>query len=113
MPPCAAFECERTGWTFDMIATETPSSAAARAARWPARPAPITRTSCEGKAAAMLLERLRGPLLHQVGPQGAPYLVRGHDPAQHAVRVNREQRAELRQALGREQRFERRVLVDL
>src|SRR2546423_12001426 len=56
MPPWAAFECERTGWTFDMIATETPSSAAARAARWPARPAPMTRTSCEGKAAAMLLE---------------------------------------------------------
>src|SRR5438094_940959 len=52
MPPCAAFECERTGWTFDMIATETPSSAAARAARWPASPAPITRTSCWGNVAA-------------------------------------------------------------
>src|SRR5437763_14121534 len=61
MPPCAAFECERTGWTFDKIPTETPSSAAASAARWPARPAPITRTSCVGKAAAMLLERLFRP----------------------------------------------------
>jgi hypothetical protein len=24
MPPWAAFECERTGWTFERIATETP-----------------------------------------------------------------------------------------
>ncbi len=32
MPPAAAIECERTGWTLLMIATETPCSAAARAA---------------------------------------------------------------------------------
>ena len=43
MPPCAAFECERTGWTLLMIPTETPSSAAASAARWPASPAPISK----------------------------------------------------------------------
>src|SRR3954451_24817841 len=48
MPPWAAFECERTGWTFDRIPTDAPASAAARAARWPARPAPITRTSWSG-----------------------------------------------------------------
>src|SRR4051794_1226324 len=51
MPPCAAFECERTGWTLLMIPTDTPSSAAARAARCPARPAPITSTSCVGTSA--------------------------------------------------------------
>ena len=32
MPPWAAFECERTGWTLDMIPTDAPSSAAASAA---------------------------------------------------------------------------------
>src|SRR4051794_34637095 len=48
MPPAAALECERTGWTLDMIATVAPASAAARAARWPARPAPMIRTSCSG-----------------------------------------------------------------
>ncbi len=48
IPPWAAFECERTGWTLETIPTETPSSAAASAARWPASPAPITSTSCFG-----------------------------------------------------------------
>ena len=58
MPPAAALECERTGWTLDMIATVAPSRAAARAARWPARPAPMIRTSCAGMTAeSMTLER--------------------------------------------------------
>src|SRR4051794_27907779 len=48
MPPAAAFECDLTGWTFDMIATVAPPRAAARAARWPASPAPMIRTSCAG-----------------------------------------------------------------
>src|SRR3954447_20082820 len=48
IPPWAAFEWERTGWTLEMIPTDEPSSAAARAARCPARPAPMTRTSCWG-----------------------------------------------------------------
>src|ERR1700761_2730004 len=51
MPPWAAFECERTGWTLLMIPTDTPCSAAARAARWPASPAPITSTSWDGTGA--------------------------------------------------------------
>src|SRR5215211_7619850 len=51
MPPWAALEWERTGWTLLMIPTDTPSSAAASAARCPARPAPITRTSWEGTSA--------------------------------------------------------------
>src|SRR4051812_16188055 len=54
MPPWAAFEWERTGWTFDRIPTETPCSAAASAARCPASPAPMTSTSCWGKARASL-----------------------------------------------------------
>src|SRR2546421_6683885 len=48
MPPWAAFEWDRTGWTLDRIPTAAPASAAARAARWPARPAPITSTSWSG-----------------------------------------------------------------
>src|SRR3954451_6728763 len=55
MPPCAAFECERTGWTLAMIPTDAPSSAAASAARCPASPPPITSTSCEGMKASILL----------------------------------------------------------
>src|SRR3712207_3899020 len=48
MPPAAATECERTGCTLLRMATDAPASAAARAARWPARPAPMMRTSCAG-----------------------------------------------------------------
>src|SRR4051794_20379921 len=48
MPPAAALECERTGCTLLMIATVAPALAAARAARCPASPAPMMRTSCEG-----------------------------------------------------------------
>src|SRR4051812_26280401 len=58
MPPAAALECERTGWTLDRMATVAPASAAARAARWPARPAPMIRTSCSGMRGAILLDRL-------------------------------------------------------
>src|ERR1022692_4792309 len=48
MPPAAATEWERTGWTLLTIATLEPACAAARAARWPARPAPMMSTSCDG-----------------------------------------------------------------
>src|SRR3954466_893831 len=48
MPPAAALECDRTGCTLLMIATVAPASAAASAARCPARPAPMMRTSCAG-----------------------------------------------------------------
>src|SRR4051794_19544462 len=37
-----------------MIATVAPASAAASAARWPARPAPMIRTSCAGMAASLV-----------------------------------------------------------
>src|SRR3954467_10758990 len=60
MPPWAALECERTGWTLDRIPTDTPSSAAARAARWPARPAPITSTSWDGTGADAIPEKAEG-----------------------------------------------------
>src|SRR3954454_8271862 len=46
MPPSAAPECERVGWSFEMIATSAPASCAAMAARIPAQPPPITSTSC-------------------------------------------------------------------
>src|ERR1700754_4541436 len=61
MPPAAATECERTGCTLLMIATEAPSSAAARAARWPARPAPMIRTSCAGMARRTISVDSPGP----------------------------------------------------
>src|SRR3954453_11076883 len=48
MPPAAALLCDRTGCTLLMIATVAPALAAARAARCPASPAPMMRTSCEG-----------------------------------------------------------------
>src|SRR5688572_24298014 len=57
MPPAAALECERTGWTLLMIATLAPASAAARAARWPASPAPMIRTSWEGMRGVILFQR--------------------------------------------------------
>ena len=50
IPPAAATEWERTGWTLLMIATLAPCWAAANAARWPARPAPMINTSCAGMA---------------------------------------------------------------
>ena len=43
IPPAAATECERTGCTLLRIATLAPSCAAASAARWPARPAPMIK----------------------------------------------------------------------
>src|SRR4051794_19998192 len=46
MPPSAAPEWERVGCSFEMIATSAPASCAAMAARMPAQPPPITRTSC-------------------------------------------------------------------
>src|SRR3954466_13628486 len=104
MPPWAAFECERTGWTFDKIPTDTPSSAAASAARWPASPAPITSTSCVGKA--------RGSL-RRARPESPSPLVRRDDPAQHAVAVHGKQAAELRKPFGGQQGVERSVLRDL
>src|SRR4051794_32341792 len=111
MPPWAAFEWERTGWTLERIPTETPCSAAASAARCPARPAPITSTSCVGKARASLWEGVFR--LPSGGSERAADLIRGHDSPQHTVAVHRHHRSELREALRLQERFERRLLVDL
>ena len=46
MPPSAAPEWLRVGWSFETTATSAPASNASIAARMPAQPAPITRTSC-------------------------------------------------------------------
>src|SRR5579862_3812449 len=45
MPPSAAPEWLRVGWSFEMTATLAPASCASMAARIPAQPAPTTRTS--------------------------------------------------------------------
>src|SRR5438270_11117435 len=100
MPPCAAFECDLTGWTFDMIPTDAPCSAAARAARWPDRPAPITRTSWEGIGGPPVYERATpgAPLTAVSGARASAALERpldlldGDHAAQHAVAVDRQQR---------------------
>src|SRR4051812_43705368 len=101
MPPCAALLCERTGWTLEMTPTDTPLSAAASAARWPARPAPITRTSCFGMR--------RGGVYSggQSTAQRPPDRVNRHNPAQDAVSVHRHHGPEASQSLVREQRLER------
>ena len=47
MPPSAAPEWLRVGWSLERSATSTPASNASIAARIPAHPAPITSTSWE------------------------------------------------------------------
>src|ERR1700729_4051065 len=72
MPPAAATEWERTGWTLLRIATLEPASAAASAARWPARPAPMINTSCAGMDSWGLEGegRCLRPGLYNAGPDG-------------------------------------------
>src|SRR3954447_22102146 len=79
MPPAAATECERTGWTLLMIATDAPASAAASAARWPARPAPRMRTSCAGMYRALRLE-VRGHGLYRADSLRPSCVGRALDP---------------------------------
>src|SRR3954466_9830695 len=69
IPPAAATVVERTVWTLLMIATVSPSSAAASAARWPARPAPMIRTSWAGMASKI---SCRGCVRSR--PHGAPHV---------------------------------------
>src|SRR5215211_7868766 len=109
IPPWAAFECERTGWTLDTIPTETPCSAAASAARCPASPAPITSTSCLGMDARSYIEvtavrpvgsgprwaRQRAAGTRRQGPaKGSADLLGRDHPAQMALRVDGHQGAE-------------------
>src|SRR3954447_8739784 len=132
IPPAAATECERTGCTLLMIATEAPSSAAARAARWPARPAPMIRTSCAGMGRQLYRALRRGrpapgtgmtaPSQGAAGPSGGvdaragprrgerpAHLVERHDAAEALLAVDDHQRAEAAQALGSDQLLDRRV----
>src|SRR4051794_9324797 len=100
MPPAAATECERTGWTLLMIATLAPSSAAARAARWPARPAPMMRTSWEGMTGNLISMPRRGAdrppdLLDRHHPAQEVLAIQGEDGSQPAQRRLREQVLEL------------------
>src|ERR671920_796700 len=132
MPPAAATECERTGWTLLMMATVAPSSAAARAARWPASPAPMIRTSCAGMAKSLytpVLAHLPAPGAartavrranasgvgdrsgHRRGERAA-HLLEPHDAAQALLAVDDHQGAESPQRLGAEQLLDRRVARD-
>src|SRR3954465_12407442 len=132
MPPAAATERDRTGCTLLMIATDAPSSAAARAARWPARPAPMIRTSCAGMGRQLYRAVRRGgpapgtgvtaPSQGGAGRAGGghgragprpgerpAHLVERHDAAEALLAVNDHQRAEAAQALGSDQLLDRRV----
>src|SRR5204862_7594693 len=91
MPPAAATECERTGWTLLMIATVAPASAAASAARCPANPAPMIRTSWDG-IGANPTRRGAGSASRRHGDRAAHLLGRDH-PAQEVLAVDREDRA--------------------
>src|SRR5688500_16848763 len=69
-----------------MIATVAPARAAARAARWPARPAPMIRTSCAGMGRESSGGRLgtaarwgRHASWPMSGPEGSPVRVMGVD----------------------------------
>src|SRR3954467_5153159 len=106
MPPAAATECERTGWTLDMMATVAPASAAASAARCPASPAPMISTSWEGmgrdlirrEAAGRAGPGTRGAVLARTRGQAARGLVeRGR------ARVVADGRGARRRQLGRGQ----------
>src|SRR3954470_2930525 len=138
MPPAAATECERTGWTLLMMATVAPASAAASAARWPARPAPMMRTSCAGMAPSKgracepnsstgrrrfgLRHGAHGELrrrsrrLERARRRGrgerAADLLDGHDAAQAVVAVEHHERAALAQAGGAEEVLDGRVRAD-
>src|SRR5215216_127772 len=107
MPPAAATECERTGWTLDRIATVAPASAAARAARWPARPAPMMRTSCSGIEAPSggrtgpYTFASRGPSARRErGRDGAPDLLERDHAGEHPVAVHGHERTQGAQPLG-------------
>src|SRR5215212_5361421 len=72
-----------------MIPTEAPASAAARAARWPARPAPMTRTSCCGMRRAVYSRPPPGPRTGaNRGPLSLNRVMRGQnaeDPLDGAI----------------------------
>src|SRR5215203_1960402 len=110
IPPAAATECERTGWTFERMPTVAPASAAARAARWPARPAPMMRTSCAGIEAP---DCIGGGSATRCRGQRAADLVDRDDAAEDAVAIDGEDGAQPAQALGAEKRLERLVDLDL
>src|SRR3954468_5990866 len=131
MPPAAATECERTGWTLLMIATEAPSSAAARAARWPASPAPMIRTSCDGMAPALyrsvpLTRPVPGggrtvrpgrssAVHHRPGDgcrEGAADVLERDHAAQPRLGVDHHQRPEAPQRLGGQELLDRRLAAD-
>src|SRR5205807_468346 len=82
-----------------MIPTDAPAWAALRAARWPARPAPITRTSCSGTGFGFYANGCQAPgVLWSPHPgdtllERPSDLVPGHDPEQPPVGIHGHQRA--------------------
>src|SRR5207237_10554600 len=114
IPPWAAFECERTGWTLLTMPTLTPASAAARAARCPASPAPITKTSWSGTSRSYIERRSRAAALdsgsgriHGTGrAQRLADGVHGEHPSDPSVCVGGDQCSEASKRLVPEHRPE-------
>src|SRR5688500_8197752 len=100
MPPSAAPEWLRVGWSLETIATSAPASCASIAARMPAQPAPITSTSCFASTAKDATEsaahRRAGPVLGEGPPSPntpVPLLGLCADRVRRrAVRIRREVR---------------------
>src|SRR5438045_6201050 len=110
MPPAAALECERTGWTLERIATVAPCSAAARAWGWPASPAPMIRTSCEGMGPPSYSKAPGAPARSAGGEcraleRPAHLVERDHAP-QATVAVHRQQGPDAAQGLRAQQRLQ-------
>src|SRR5436309_10452499 len=99
-----------------MIPTDTPCSAAASAARWPARPAPITKTSWSGTGRSYKSRpcgRLGGAGgTRNLRPQCSPDRVDRQHASDVALGVRGDQGAEAPQRLVAEHGFERIVLAD-
>src|SRR5436190_4636734 len=123
MPPSAAPEWLRVGWIFETRATFAPASNASIAARIPAQPAPITRTSwawsTTSEPTATLRLRARGndvvagvgeflEVLSEHRGQSTRLLVVGGEVAPGRARI--EQR--LVDAGNRERHLEAEVPVD-
>src|SRR5579875_2548640 len=112
MPPAAATEWDRTGWTLLMIPTLAPDCAAARAARCPASPAPIIKTSCSGICTRLYNRR---PLPCCAAPLGTERRLQPRQrqhPLHHPVAVDRHQPSPALDPLAAQDLLDRLLFVE-
>ena len=124
MPPAAALECERTGWTLLMIATVAPALGSRKGGPLTGQPGAddqdvmcghggeaYKRASDPRSLVCKLGARALGR--EQLGLQCADDLFARDDAAQTPVRIERDERSERAQRLRAEQRLERRPFGDV